>query len=98
MNIRPYAVQAQATADTVMPHDDFFKARDELERRMGSFRAITSAFAVTTSYSAGKENILGFGVGLRSASGNLTDELAVKVFVRDKLPLARITSAAQVPP
>jgi hypothetical protein len=94
---RPAAVQAETTADTIRPHDDWKQARDELERKLGGHRARINAFATAAPDMAGRENILGFAVGLRYASSALTGHLAVKVFVRDKLPMERVSPAARVP-
>jgi hypothetical protein len=92
------SVQAFSSPDTFRPSEDFFKARDEVERMIGGFGARISAFAAAGPDSAGPENVVGVGVGLRYAGDTLTGELAVKVFVREKLPLARVSSAARVPP
>jgi hypothetical protein len=94
---RPASVQVQTTADTIHPHDDWKRARDELERKLGGHRARISAYATASPDSAGRENILGFAVGLRYASNALTGHLAVKVFVRDKLPMERVSPAARIP-
>jgi hypothetical protein len=55
-------------------------------------------FAATSPDTTGRENIVGFGVGLRYAADSLTADIAAKVYVREKLPLARVASAARVPP
>src|SRR5207244_6131388 len=68
------AVQVQTSADTIHPHDDWKRARDELERKLGSHRARLAAFSTATPDSAGRENILGFGVGLRYASNAMRSE------------------------
>jgi hypothetical protein len=94
----PPTAQVQLSADTMFPHDDWKNARDELERKLGGARVRAQAFATTDPNTAGRENILGFGVGLRYASNALTGQLAVKVFVRDKLPMDQIAPATRVPP
>jgi hypothetical protein len=43
-------------------------------------------------------HVLGFGVGLRYTSDTPTGELAVKVYVREKLPVGQVAAAALVPP
>jgi hypothetical protein len=91
------AVPVQTTADTILPHADWKQARDELERKLGGHRARISAFATAKPDVSGRENILGFAVGLRYAANSLTGQMAVKVFVREKLPMGQVTSAAQVP-
>jgi len=94
---RAATIQAQATADTIFPHDDWRQARDELEKKLGGHQARAAAFAASAPNVAGRENIVGFAVGLRYAASSLTGHLAVKVFVRDKLPLERVAPAARVP-
>ena len=91
------AVPVQTSADTIFPHADWKQARDELERKLGGHRARISAFATAKPDVSGRENILGFAVGLRYAANALTGQLAVKVFVREKLPMGQVTAAAQVP-
>jgi hypothetical protein len=91
------AIQVQTSADTVFPHADWKQARDELERKLGGHRARIAAFAAAKPDVSGRENILGFGVGLRYAAKALTGQLAVKVFVREKLPMDRVTASARVP-
>lgn len=62
---RPAAVQVQISADTILPHADWKQAMDELERKLGGHRARVAAFATAKPDVAGRENILGFAVGLR---------------------------------
>jgi hypothetical protein len=45
-----------------------------------------------------QSNIVGVGYGARMASGAATDELAVRVYVRAKLPLSAVGQAERVPP
>ena len=89
--------QLQTTADTMFPHPDWIQARDELEGRLGGHASLIRAFAASAPDSSGRENIVGFGVGLRYSAKALTGELAVKVFVREKLPMSRVSDAARVP-
>jgi hypothetical protein len=92
------AVQVLTSADTIFPHTDWKQARDELERKLGGHRARITAFAAAKPDISGRENIVGFGVGLRYAASALTGELAVKVFVREKLPMDQVAAATRVPP
>jgi hypothetical protein len=87
----------EAAPQTLVPASDLLRARDELEKRMGGFRAIASAHASAALAISGKENIIGFGVGLRYVARGLTPETVVKVFVREKLPLTRVAAAARIP-
>src|SRR6516164_2877509 len=94
---RAAAVQVQSSADTILPHADWKQARDELERKLGGHRARITAFAAAKPDIAGRENILGFAVGLRYSAKSLTGQLAVKVFVREKLPMEHVSPVARVP-
>src|SRR5215475_13105895 len=91
------AVQVQTSVDTMFPHADWKQARDELERKLGGHRSRVAAFAAAKPDVAGRENIIGFGVGLRYAAKALTGQLAVKVYVREKLPLDQVTASTRVP-
>jgi hypothetical protein len=93
----PAAPQLQTSADTIFPHADWKQARDELERKLGGHRARINAFSAARPDVAGRENIVGFAVGLRYAAKALTGQLAVKVFVREKLPMDQVAAAARVP-
>jgi len=68
-----------------------------LEKIVGGYHTRLSAFAATSPDSTGRENIVGFGVGLRCCAGTLTGDITAKVYVREKLPLARVSSTARVP-
>jgi len=94
---RSAAVQVQASADTIVPHADLRQARDELERKLGGHRARIAAFAAAKPDVAGRENIVGFGVGLRYAAQALTGQVVVKVYVREKLPMEQVAGTARVP-
>lgn len=93
----PATPRLQTSADTMMPAPDWKQARDELEGRLGGPSTRIRAFAATAPDSSGRENIVGFAVGLRYAARALTGELAVKVFVREKLPMDRVSKSTQVP-
>lgn len=44
-----------------------------------------------------KKNVVGVGVGFRQVNGQLTDQLALTVLVRKKLPLAQLRKRDVVP-
>jgi hypothetical protein len=90
-------VQTVATADTIVLPPDFLAARDALQRRLQLQPGSVARFAAASPDAAGLENIVGVGVGYRFAGASLSAELAAKVYVREKLPLARLASAAVVP-
>lgn len=89
---------AQASDDTLVPSDDFFRARDAIEARVRAFSGTARASATSDVAWAGVENVVGAGVGFRYAADALTGDVAVKVYVREKLPMAKVSSAAQIPP
>lgn len=89
------AVQS-ATPDTIVIPDEWLEKQEQLTARYLSMGA--NPFSAVDEDSAGRENIVGVGVGLRKATGVYTGELAVKVFVRTKLPLARVSAQMAVPP
>jgi hypothetical protein len=90
-------IQTQSSADTFSPRPDFFAARDALEKMLGGASARISAFAATSVDMAGRENIVGFGVGFKYSGNTLTGDVAAKIYVREKLPLAQVSKAAQAP-
>ena len=85
------------TADTFVPHDDLFKARDTLNERFGGHESRIAAVSMSSPNEAGRENVLGFGVGFRYTAKRPTGDVAVKVYVREKLPLRRINASFAVP-
>jgi len=105
---KPFSAQAGSdeavtlqSADTIIPHADLFKARDELEAMFGGTQERVSAQSATTvepGDKVGLENIVGFGVTLRSTAGVFTGEVAATVLVREKLPKSRIDPIAFVEP
>jgi hypothetical protein len=93
----PERASAQTTGDTLLPPDDFFRARDAVEARFRTFNALARTAATASAEWTGVENVVGVGVGFRYASDALTGDIAVKVFVREKLPMAKVSTAAQIP-
>lgn len=76
---------------------DLLDARDALISQLGGDVAFAEATArAATDEQFGLENIIGVGVGLKESAGGLTGDLAVKVYVREKLPLSRVNSAFAV--
>lgn len=78
-------------------HDDFFAARDALVEKLGGSEKIASSFSTGQIQTAGLENFRGFGVGMRTASGRLTHEVAVKVLVKKKMSSGRLAAKARIP-
>jgi hypothetical protein len=97
----PGELSVQAAAEdmgTTIPAEDLLRARDELEASLGGFEVVATALreGVTTE-ELGIENFLGVGVGLKQTAGTYTGDVVVKVFVREKAPLSRVTSTATIP-
>lgn len=90
---------AAAAEDALIePSDDLFAARDELIEALGgveTFAAAAEGFG--TPGSLGLENIMGVGVGFKQTADGYTGDLAVKVFVREKVPASRLAAEALVP-
>src|SRR5262249_2476259 len=80
-----------------VPHDDLFKARDTLNEGFGGHETRIAAVSMPCPKEAGRENVLGFGVGFRYTGKNPTGDVAVKVYVREKLPLRLVNASFAVP-
>jgi hypothetical protein len=94
------SVQAASLNDpgTLLPSDEQLSARDELLARLANFSAVASALSFGVEFGeTGVENIQGIGIGLKEAAGTYTGEIAVKVFVREKVPESRLQANAAVP-
>lgn len=72
------------------------QARDELERRMLPEPGLR-AFAAAEDEPAGSGNVVGVGIGEKEVDGHPTGQLAVKVFVKEKLSEADVSEEALVP-
>lgn len=72
------------------------RARDELEKRL-LLDPGEVAFAAAEDGPAGVGNIVGVGIGEKEVDGIPTGQLAVKVFVKDKLAAEDVSSEALVP-
>jgi hypothetical protein len=71
-------------------------ARDQLERQL-LIAPEAKLFAAAEEGSAGFGNVVGIGIGEKEIRGVLTGQLAVKVFVKEKLDRKHISSQALVP-
>jgi hypothetical protein len=72
------------------------QARDEIERRM-LVEPGEAAFAAAADGPSGLENVVGVGVGEKTVDGVPTGEVAVKVFVKEKLNREDVAAEALVP-
>src|SRR5204863_3520953 len=72
------------------------QARDELEKRL-MLDPREAAFAAAEEGPAGFGNIVGVGIGEKETYGRPTGQLAVKVFVKEKLKDKDVASEAAIP-
>jgi len=72
------------------------QARDELEKLL-LIEPAEKAFAAAEEGPAGFGNIVGIGIGEKKIGGIPTGQLAVKVFVKEKISSSRVASEALVP-
>ncbi len=95
---REEELQADASAEALIPDEGLLKARDELQAFLGGAeRFLATATSAAEPDKFGAENIQAIGVGIRSAGGTYTGELAVKVYVTEKVPAVRIEGTSLVP-
>jgi len=77
---------------------DLIQAREALEHQMGGFSAVASSFEAPSDENvADMSNIVGWGVGEKTVGGRFTGDLAVKVYVAEKLAPSEVTEEALVP-
>lgn len=94
----PVVAQSAPTDGTLDVPQDFFAARDELIDRLG-LSNVAAAQAAGPALTPGERRpqVLGVGVGFKFTAGTLTGEVAVKVFVAEKLPESELNQAMAVP-
>ena len=74
------------------------QAREALEKQMGGFSAVVSSLEAPSEESgADLGNIVGWGVGEKVVGGRFTGDLAVKVYVAEKLAASDVSEEAMVP-
>lgn len=74
------------------------EARDTLEAQMGGFGAVINSLeAPSQETGADFGNIVGWGIGEKVVGGRYTGDLAVKVYVAEKLAASDVSEAALVP-
>lgn len=95
----PQSLAVEASEGTIEVSDDLYAAREAMLDFLGGHVAMVQARAVTVQagQSFGLENILGVGIGMKEVAGGVTGELAVKVFVREKVASRRISEATSIP-
>jgi hypothetical protein len=90
--------EAAETLSATQVDSALIEAVQALEQQMGGFEAILAAATDTTDQGvAGLENIMGFGIGEKTVDGKFTGELAVKVYVVEKLPESALVASSVVP-
>lgn len=97
------AAEAEMSVESVSgltENEDEFRsvmqAKDELEQQL-LVEPGQIAFAADEDGPAGQSNIVGIGIGEKYVDGLPTNQLAVKVFVKEKLSESDISSEALVP-
>ncbi len=91
-------LQSVDAASTVRPEEGLLAAKEEIKRRMGGFPAVAAAAAATRADGhADMENIVGWAVGEKRTGPHHTGEMAVLVYVVEKLPRSRVEASALVP-
>jgi hypothetical protein len=86
------------------PLNVLLAAKELIKERLGGPTALLRARAqprglTTGDTRLGRENIRGFAVGYKQTDGRFTGELAVRVYVRDKVSGAQaVQDAARIPP
>jgi hypothetical protein len=88
--------QAAETPDTVPVGDDWFSARDEMLQRLTGPRAQAVSQAAI-SPGERRSKVQGVGIGFKMSGGTLTGDIAVKVFVEEKLPESDLHDDLAVP-
>jgi len=73
------------------------QARDEIEARFLADPA-AKAFSLAEEGPSGSGNVVGVGVGEKLVDGQPTGQLAVKVFVKEKLNREDVSAVASIPP
>lgn len=73
-------------------------ARNALEEQMGGFGAVINSLgAPSVENQADHSNIVGWGIGEKVTGGRYTGDLAVKVYVAEKLSASDVAPASLVP-
>lgn len=91
-------LQAPDPLSTLMPSSELFEARDALRESLTrSSRVFSTQAAQAVSPWSLESNVIGFGVGPKFSMGSFTGEMAVQVFVRQKLPFSQLDEAELVP-
>lgn len=90
--------QARSATGNLAPERELLQAKAELIARLGGAETLAAAAeAAVSAGHVGLENFQAIGVGLKETRGRYTGDLAVKVFVREKLPSSRLEKRAAVP-
>lgn len=78
---------------------EFYAARNSLLEWLGNNRGpqFLAASVAASGHKFGAENVLGVGIGVRESAGAITGDLAVKVYVQEKLSQRRVRTESIVP-
>ena len=91
-------VEMAASVDTIPLHPDWFAAQEELEQRLGGTEAFMASLSEEAAdYTTSAERVVGTGIGFRTAGGLLTADVALKVYVTEKVPGGSISTFSAMP-
>jgi hypothetical protein len=89
-------VEAAHPAGRLIPDPGHFEAQEEAKTRCGGYEAMLAPPGMARRIKD-QNNVMGYAIGAKSCDGRLSPVLAVKVFVRKKVPKSHVSSKALVP-
>ena len=91
-------VETAESVDTISLSEDWFAAQEELEQRLGGGEAFSASLSEeVTDYTASAERVVGTGIGFRIVGGLLTPDVALKVYVTEKVASGSVSAFNAVP-
>lgn len=91
-------VETAESVDTISLSEDWFAAQEELEQRIGGGEAFSASLSEeVTDYTASAERVVGTGIGFRIVGGLLTPDVALKVYVTEKVASGSVSAFNAVP-
>jgi|GEM_PF-3565018 len=90
-------IHGRRAAGRLMPGEGHREAQAELRKLLGGYEAML-ATPRPSNRMQGQNNLMGLAVGLKHTGGSPTGDLAIRVFVRKKVPRSRVTRDALARP
>ncbi len=87
-------VQSAETDDTISLEDDWFAAQEELEEQLGGIEAFTAFMAGGAAAEQSGPQVMATGIGFRFVNGTMSPEVALKVYVDQKLSPSQVGTLA----